>query len=183
MTKFNEQMAFEQKVDEFMNLFNSEQYASVGYWLEDNEQIKLHENIGLNDVTLTFQADNSNLTPITKIVSYEDYLTCMIYIDRYSITDFCYEYMDMKRGVVFLTHDLDEITKLFDNDVKGTLKDEYMERIKSDFSYLLGNPRKEVVELALEHKDDFRFDSSDFNKGLEYQVVPELKELIKKELQ
>ena len=51
------------------------------------------------------------------------------------------------------------------------------------FEYLLANPRKDVVEWALVHKDELGIGgvSSEFIE--KYQAIPELKELIFQSLQ
>lgn len=46
------------------------------------------------------------------------------------------------------------------------------------FSYLLTNPRKDVVEWALKHKEELGLKGVKRKFVEEYQVVPELKELI-----
>ena len=46
------------------------------------------------------------------------------------------------------------------------------------FKYLLANPRKDVVEWALEHKDELGISKRDMSEVAKYQVIPELKELI-----
>ena len=44
------------------------------------------------------------------------------------------------------------------------------------------NPRREVVEWTLEHKDIFEFGEWDIKLALDHQVIPELRTLIENEL-
>lgn len=52
----------------------------------------------------------------------------------------------------------------------------------ADMRYLLANPRKDVVEWALKHKDELDFSGLPKEFIEERQAIPELKELIFKEL-
>ena len=46
------------------------------------------------------------------------------------------------------------------------------------FKYLLANPRKEVVEWALKHKDELGLNKEDASIAEQYQAISELRELI-----
>lgn len=48
--------------------------------------------------------------------------------------------------------------------------------------YFLANPRKDVVEWALKHKDELKLNNVDHEFIEKHQAIPELKELILKEL-
>ena len=72
---------------------------------------------------------------------------------------------------------------MFGSDIKETLKYVNDKLHKFNSYLLLANPRKEVVEWALENKDALMIDELKLKKRLEFQDDSELKELIKQAMQ
>ena len=71
--------------------------------------------------------------------------------------------------------------------IQKELTDEVLQKVIKghgymDFKYLLANPRKDVVEWALKHKDELNFRGVPKDFIEERQAIPELKELILKTL-
>ena len=71
--------------------------------------------------------------------------------------------------------------------IQEELTDEVLQKVikghgYSDFRYLLANPRKDVVEWALKHKDELGLNDVDHEFIEKHQAIPELKELIFKTL-
>ena len=77
------------------------------------------------------------------------------------------------------TYPLEKIQKELTDDV---LQKVFTGHRLVDFRYLLANPRKDVVKWALKHKDELNFRGIPPEFIEERQAVPELKELILKEL-
>ena len=80
-----------------------------------------------------------------------------------------------KQSFFCIISDLKDIIE----DIKGQYQIVANEHVARCF---LINPRKEVVEWALEHKEELGFSKEEATEAAKHQAIPELKELVLKEL-
>ena len=131
---------------------------------------------GRNEIMVPFEGEEDCEEDIEKFAN-------SIYNFEYKIEDFCCEFTNNKRGICFLIYSLTQLKNMFGSDIKETLKYVNDKLHKFNSYLLLANPRKEVVEWALENKDALMIDELKLKKGLEFQDDSELKELIKQAMQ
>lgn len=73
------------------------------------------------------------------------------------------------------------------DELKQELTNEILQKVFKghdvvSFVYLLANPRKDVIEWALKHKDELGLNNNHCEFANKYQAIPELKEMILDEL-
>ena len=83
------------------------------------------------------------------------------------LKDICY----YKQSFFCIISDL----KAIEEDIKGQYQIVANEGVARCF---LINPRREVVEWALEHKDELGITEEEISKAIKYQAIPELKGII-----
>ena len=82
-------------------------------------------------------------------------------------------------NVQFATEGLEHFTEeLNDENLQRAFKGHHV----VDFGYLLANSHKDVIEWALKHKDELGVEDKHVYFAIEFQGVPELKEMILDEL-
>ena len=113
------------------------------------------------------------------------YLDCWISYDHfesddaYSLKDYIREAEECFIDRECATYTLEALQEELTDEV---LQNVYKGHHVVSFKYLLANPRKEVVEWALKHKDELGLNKVKLEFIEEHQAIPELKELIFKEL-
>ena len=95
----------------------------------------------------------------------------------------CGEVCAWKKKALFATEPLEVIKSYFmGQDIQKTVEHSWDGEEFGINSYLLMNPRKEVVEWALENKDALGIEPYEFEMGLDHQVIPEINSLIKRKI-
>ena len=167
---------------DFYESDNIEDYLlDLSYKFEDEGSLDIDMQNFTAVIVLTDEEENEYKI-ITNLISgdffdalygygYDDYITFLEYA-RYRTDQ---SSIDTKCATFNLEQIQDELT------------DEVLQKVFKghnvvSFKYLLANPRKEVVEWALKHKNELGLNHNHCEFANKYQAIPELKELIFKEL-
>ena len=194
MSEPKTQEEFEQKVQELTERLNNELYYDKGetikLWLEIEEYADIHNEDGWGPyyVEVSFTPKDRNDLMEIKTYILSSIFTKFYYLMNDSSLEEEFEYQcgeayAYMREALFATNTIEEIQSYFmGRDIKKTVQQSWDGEELYVNSYLLMNPRKDVVEWALENKDALCLDEYDYKKGLQYQTVPELRALIEKEV-
>lgn len=188
------QEEFEKKVYELTEKLNSSFYydkeAVIDLWEEIEEYADIYHP---NDYDAYYTEvwftpnEGTNLKPIITHIMTSKYLYLYHHIREWLLDEefeyTCGEKFAWMKKAEFATSNLEGIKALFcGKDIKKTVENSWDGEGSWIYAYLLMNPRREVVEWTLEHKDIFEFGEWDIKLALDHQVIPELRTLIENEL-
>lgn len=194
MTEPKTQEEFEQKVQELTERLNDEDHydkdETMELWLEIEEiaYISADNDYGPYYAEVSFTPkDRTDLEEIRTYVFSSTFIRFQNIIHNWNLEgEFeyqCAERYGWTRKALFATSSLKSIKSFFEGkDIKKTVEQVWDGETVYVNSYLLINPRKDVVEWALENKEVLCLSKGDYEIALLYQSIPELRALIEKEV-
>lgn len=134
----------------------------------------------VNDFTATIcviPADGEECEVITNLISGDFFDAWMAYDNYYpdgiKQTIYCAnKYAIQAKCATYSLHELQE--ELTDEVLQKVFKGHHV----VSFDYFLANPRKDVIEWALKHKDELGLNKVEHSFVEKYQAIPELRDLI-----
>ena len=187
------QEEFEQKVQKLTERLNDEfsydRDEIIKLWLEIEEFAYFYNNCYGPYYTKVFfmPKDKNKLKTIARCVSSSTFTKFFHLIKDVSLEEEfiyqCGEVCAWKKKALFATEPLEVIKSYFmGQDIQKTVEHSWDGEEFGINSYLLMNPRKEVVEWALENNEALGIEPYEFEMGLDHQVIPEINSLIKRKI-